>query len=132
MPSTATFDFEFIAERPTAPAGYEFVSTSISTDGKGLFLFAQKELKDQVLGTVKNAGGAIFPNTSVNAETRFKLIVLHGSYATEIDLPPLDITFPISDLFCDGRILLAGARCRWRDTDDFDKTVSSLTQQQDR
>lgn len=121
LPRTVTFDFEFIAGRPIAPAGYEYVSTSISTDGKGLFLFTQKLLKDRVLGTFRNAGGAIFPNTSMNAEARFKLIVLYNGTATEIDLPPLDITFPICDLFCDGRILLAGARCRWRGTDDFDR-----------
>ncbi len=121
MPRNDTIDFEFVAGQPTAPAGYEHVSTSISTDGRGLFLFTQKRLKDRVLGIFKNASGAMFPNTSVTAKARFKLIVLHAGEATEIDLPPLDITFPKCDLFCDGRILLASARCSWRGADDFDR-----------
>jgi hypothetical protein len=31
------------------------------------------------------------------------------------------LCYPLCDLFCDGRVLLAGARCRWRGPDDFDK-----------
>lgn len=121
MPRNDTIEFEFVSGQPTAPAGYEHVSTSISTDGRGLFLFTQKGLKDRVLGKGRSAGGVEFPNTSLNTKAKLKLIILHAGKATEIDLPPLDITFPECDLFCDGRILLASTRCRWRGADDFDR-----------
>ena len=121
MPPDTSLDFQLVARRPKAPAGYKHVSTSISTEGKGLFLFAEKRLRDRVLGTSGKAGGAVFPDTRMNAEAAFKLIVLHHGRTVEIDLPPLDITYPKCDLFCDGRILLAAARCQWRGVDDFDR-----------
>ncbi|QOZ29860.1 hypothetical protein XH93_22340 [Bradyrhizobium sp. CCBAU 51753] len=37
-----------------------------------------------------------------------------------IELPELDRTFPLVDVFPDGRILIAGPRCEWRGEGDFD------------
>src|SRR5262249_44340855 len=38
-----------------------------------------------------------------------------------IDLPPLDLTFPMVDVFPDGRVLVAGPRSSWRSETDFDR-----------
>ncbi len=117
----SVIEFQLVADRPRNPVGYEYVSASISTDGQGIFLFVEKALAAKVLGKFKNVGGATFPDTKMKSGAAFKLIVVGHETSRVIDIPPLDITYPLCDLFCDGRVLLAGARCQWRGPDDFDK-----------
>jgi len=37
-----------------------------------------------------------------------------------VELPELDLTFPLVDVFPDGRVLVVAPRCAWRAADDFD------------
>ncbi len=113
--------FQRIARRPAIPKGYEFVSSSISTDGRCIFVCVQAHLVSKVVEKVTGAGGAIFPKTAMETEGEFLLIVVGENQQWEIKIPPLNFTFPICDLFPDGRVLLAGARSEWRGPEDFDK-----------
>ena len=112
-------NFNFISELPRAPRGFEYVNSTVSTDGRGIFVFVEKKFSAQVLSYFKRFG-AKFPNAKMQSKAAFKLIVIDNKSSREINIPQLDITFPLCDFFCDGRILLAGARCSWRGTNDFD------------
>ncbi|MBV9564621.1 MAG: hypothetical protein JOY90_29875 [Bradyrhizobium sp.] len=50
---------------------------------------------------------------------RLTLVAADGS-AREIELPELDVTFPLVDVFPGGRILVVATRCAWRGPEDFD------------
>lgn len=51
---------------------------------------------------------------------RFRLLREGAGSVQSLDLPPLDLAFPKVEMFPDGRLLLAGARCYWRAETDYD------------
>src|SRR3569832_2073348 len=52
----------------------------------------------------------------------FRLVrVAADGTVTTSPLPPLDLTFPMVDVFPDGRVLVVGPRCSWRSETDFDR-----------
>jgi hypothetical protein len=107
---------------PSAGDGYVRVSESVAADGSLLFLFVEPSGAADVSGTTESPGWATFPKPRMEQPRRFRLVrvAADGSAAT-IDLPPLDLTFPMVDVFPDGRVLVAGPRCSWRSETDFDR-----------
>jgi len=85
-----------------------------------LFLFVEASGARDVAATTESPGWATFPKPRMDAPHRFRLMRVDGSTET-IELPPLDLTFPMVDMFPNGRVLVAGPRCSWRSETDFDR-----------
>jgi hypothetical protein len=100
-------------------AGFSLVRKAIANDGSLLFLFAEKSVSPSLSETYQR-GGAVFPRTQSEVSARLRLVRMTSQISQLIELPELDLTFPLVDAFPDGRILVAGARCGWRSEDDYD------------
>ena len=111
--------FEKIADTPAFPGEYEIVTRSVADDGTLLFLFVELEAKDAVFGTDHRPTARFVP-TRMNAPTRFRLVGVRNDWHYIVDLPLLDLAYPLVDVFPDGRVLLVGRRCQWRNSEDFD------------
>lgn len=118
--------FQKLTDIPIPSDGYSLVAKSVANDGSLLFLSIEPTGVDAVTATCESggtaeSGGAIFPETTMKEPNRFRLSIWRadGSLRT-IELPGLDETFPLVDIFPDGKILVAGRRCAWRDQDDYD------------
>jgi len=106
---------------PSAGDSYVRVSDSVAADGALLFLFIEPEGKDAVAARTEQGIG-IFPVSRMDTPRRFRLVRVGAGGATAtMDLPPLNLTFPMVDMFPDGRVLVAGPRCSWRSETDFDR-----------
>lgn len=51
----------------------------------------------------------------------FRLTVVNKGISHVIEMPPFKLTFPLVDMFEDGRVLLAETRAQWRNAEDYDK-----------
>ncbi|ASP34346.1 hypothetical protein [Labrenzia sp. VG12] len=112
--------FHNAGDVPVAPAGFEFVSASVSTGGEGLFLFIEAPFGDEARGTFTRYG-AQFPEPRLSEEKIYRLVVVDGwETSYEIEFPPLDLAHPLVDLFADGRVLIAGSRAAWHGPGKFD------------
>jgi hypothetical protein len=120
MANRLSLKFEKVSDGPEAPHGYTFVTATVSTGGKGLFLFVENFGARDVHAT-ETRGIGIFPKPRMPEARAFKLYVVSSAGSRWIDIPPLDVSFPHVELFPDGRILLAGSRCQWRGPEDFDR-----------
>jgi len=106
---------------PVPGDGYVRVSESVAADGSSLFLFIEPDGAPKAEETFEQGAG-IFPQSRMDKPYRFRLVrVATNGVATTIELPPLDLTFPMVDVFPDGRVLVAGPRCSWRSETDFDR-----------
>ena len=110
---------EFVAPLPETPQGFRLASASVSTAGNALFLFIGNDAADDVHGRDTHKGGATFARTHMPERKAFRLVTV-GPGGVTIDIPPLDVTFPLIDLFPDGRVLIAASRSEWRGPDDYD------------
>ncbi len=115
-----TIHFQKISEIPTPSDGYVLVATSVSNDGSPLFLFVEPTGTNAVKETYEQGIG-IFPRTKMARSKRFRLLRTTTAGASQaIELPELDLTFPLVDLFPNGKVLIAGRRSSWRGETDFD------------
>lgn len=106
---------------PGAGDGYVRVSESVAADGSLLFLFIEAGGKEAVIARTEGGIG-IFPVSRMDTPHRFRLVrVVAGGDTKTVELPPLNLTFPMVDVFPDGRVLVAGPRCSWRSETDFDR-----------
>src|SRR5690348_4607481 len=106
---------------PDTGDGYARVSESVAADGSLLFLFIEPAGAAAANATTEQGIG-IFPEPRMTKPYRFRLVrVVANGATTTTDLPSLDLTFPMVDLFPDGRVLVAGPRCSWRSETDFDR-----------
>lgn len=95
-----SIQFEKIGTAPTLP-DFSLIASGVAGDQSLLFLFVE--------GSGRQA----------RALNRCRLLRESAGSIQSIDFPPLDIGFPKVDLFPDGRVLLAGARCGlWAEADD--------------
>ncbi|HEY4944349.1 MAG TPA: hypothetical protein VII56_23175 [Rhizomicrobium sp.] len=106
---------------PAGTDGYVMVSQSVAADNSLLFLFIEPSGKEAVAGRTENNGFATFPKPRMGAPCRFRLVRVGEGSVQTADLPPLDLTFPMVDVFPDGRVLIVGPRCSWRSETDFDR-----------
>ncbi len=119
MLSPKTKTLEFVCSFAGVPQGFSEVSASVSTAGEALLLLVGNDAAGHVHAR-DDRTGASFPRTHMPEAKPFRLTsVRPGGIA--IDIPPLEITFPLVDLFPDGRILMAASRCQWRGPDDYDR-----------
>ena len=102
-----------------SPNGWSLVTRTVSLDGAGLFLFVRESAKAFVQATFEQGIG-VFPKTRMDTSQRFLLVSVNEADRSNVELPPLDVTFPLIDMFPDGRLLVAGTRSRWRAEDDVD------------
>ncbi len=112
-----------ICVKPIASDGYMPVSESVAADGSLLFLFVEPDGAAAIAARTEQGIG-IFPVSRMDTPRRLRLVRVGAEGAAgpqTIDLPPLDLTFPMADVFPDGRILIAGPRCSWRSETDFDR-----------
>jgi hypothetical protein len=119
MKSMDSVRFQKLTDIPVPFDGYSLIAKSVANDGSLLFLSIEPAGVDAV--TEKYESGGIFPRTRMRESKRFRLSIwrMGGSLET-IDLPELDVTFPLVDIFPDGKILVVGSRCEWRDHEDYD------------
>ncbi|MEM1104821.1 MAG: hypothetical protein AAGH87_00405 [Pseudomonadota bacterium] len=120
MASLLSLEFVHVCERPSAPAAFKFVTSTVSAGGDALFLYVENDPENQVFAT-ETKGGATFPRPRMREAKAFSLCILGSEGERWLNLPPVDIAFPKVEMFPDGRVLLAGARCRWRGPDEFDR-----------
>src|SRR5579883_3404136 len=112
--------FQRLTDIPSPPAGYSRIVNSVANDGSLLFLSIEHTGDDAVSETYASGIG-IFPKTSMNEAKRFHLSIWRAICPLQtIDLPELDLTFPLVDMFPDGRILVVGPRCEWRGNEVYD------------
>jgi hypothetical protein len=119
-PVTQRIQLEKVADLPQGRDGYSCVQCAISDRGRGLFLFVADSAKEAVHGVDRTAAGS-FPHAQMEQHSRFLLVEASGEESREIELPPLDVAFPLVDVFPDGRILVAATRCERRGPDDYDR-----------
>lgn len=107
---------------PTPRDGDVAAAQSVASDGSLLFLFVDAAGGEAVHGTTESPGFAVFPKPRMPEPHGFRLLRVHvnGSIET-LALPPLDLTYPMVDVFPDGRVLVVGPRCSWRSETDFDR-----------
>ncbi len=112
---------QLISQRPEAPAGFDFVTDDLSTDGHGLFLFIgdDPEGKTRKFFSPKRPGFLEEPKPH-------KLLIISpdGRERRTLDIPPMDISMSYIDMFVDGRILFVNARSCWRGAGDYDKNAA--------
>jgi hypothetical protein len=112
--------FQTLTDIPTPAGGYSLLANSVANDGSLLFLSIDHTGSDAVRETYASGIG-IFPKTRMNEAKRFQLSIWRAADPLQtIDLPDLDLTFPLVDMFSDGRILVVGPRCSWRGKEDYD------------
>ena len=112
--------FEKIADIPSVTDGYSVITKSVANDGALLFLSIEESGIEAVRET-EASGAGIFPKTRMNEVKRFRLTICRANSSLQtIDLPELDLTFPLIDVFPDGKVLIASPRCSWRGHDDYD------------
>ena len=102
-----SIQFEKIGAAPTL-AGFSLAASGVAGDQSLFFLFVEESGHHGGIGSF-----ALAPK-------RCRLLRESAGSIESIDFPPLDITFPKVDLFPDGRVLLAGARCGLRAETDGD------------
>jgi len=107
---------------PTLP-GFSLVRKAIANDGSVLFLFAEKSAS-KFLQETHQQGIGMSPRSQAEVPVRLCLLKMTSETSSLIELPELDLTFPLVDVFPDGRILVAGPRCEWRGEDDFDRNAA--------
>jgi hypothetical protein len=112
--------FQKLTDIPVFSDGYSLVGNSVANDGSLLFLSIDQTGTDAVRESYASGIG-IFPKTRMKEAKRFHLSIWRAtSPHLTIDLPELDLTFPLVDIFPDGRILVVGPRCSWRGDEDYD------------
>lgn len=111
--------FERVADYPLCSEDFSLVTQSVADDGCLLFLFVEAGGTEAVRG-MDSRGGARFARTRMDPPMRFRLLRVEKGGCFVTDLPPLDITFPLIDVFPDGKVLVAGARCAWYEEGEFD------------
>jgi|ERR1700730_2707309 hypothetical protein len=111
--------FERICDLPIAPDGYSLVAKSVANDQSLLFLFVELAGKDDVIETFKQGIG-VFPRAKMTNQKRFRLLRGTAESWGKIELPELDVTFPLVDIFPNGKVLVVGPRCVWRSKRDYD------------
>ena len=112
--------FQKLTDIPVPSSGYSLVANSVANDGSLLFLSIEQAGTDAVRETYASGIG-IFPKTRMKEAKRFHLSIWRATSPLQtIDLPELDLTFPLVDMFPDGRILVVGPRCSWRGDEDYD------------
>ena len=111
--------FQKICDIPVPTDGYSLVAKSVANDQSLLFLFVDPAGIHEVRESFKQGIG-IFPRAKMRTQKRFRLLkAMAGSWNT-IELPELDVTFPLVDTFPNGKILIVGPRCVWRSKRDYD------------
>jgi hypothetical protein len=115
-----TIRFQKIGEIPVPPDDYSLVTKSVANDGSLLYLSIESTGASAVTET--HAGGiGIFPKTRMKDAKRFHLCLARaGEPLRAIELPELDVTFPLVDIFPNGKILVVGPRSSWRGAEDYD------------
>jgi hypothetical protein len=103
---------------PVVP-GFSLVRKAVANDGSLLFLITEESASRSLLETHKTSFG-IFPRTRADAATPLRLLRVTPETSDLIELPELELTFPLVDAFPDGRILVVGPRCDCRSKDDYD------------
>jgi hypothetical protein len=95
------------------------LAKSVANDQSLLFLFVELAGKDEVTETFK-LGIGVFPRAKMRTQRRFLLLRVTAGSWDKIELPELDATFPLVDMFPNGKVLVVGPRCVWRSKRDYD------------
>lgn len=103
---------------PVVP-GFSLVRKAVANDGSLLFLFADESASRSLVETRKTSVG-IFPRTRADAAAPLRLLRVTTETSDLIELPDLGLTYPLVDVFPDGRVLVVGPRCDCRIKDDYD------------
>lgn len=118
--STDAIRFVKVCDIPIQADGYSLVTTSAANDGSLLLLFIEPAGRNAVHEREEHGLGSL-PRPRMRDRSRFRLLTLSPpGMITTIELPELDVTFPLVDVFPDGRILVVGSRCAWRGPNDYD------------
>lgn len=112
--------FQKLTDIPVPSGGYLPVANRVANDGSLLFLSIEPAGGGAVRERYASGAGS-FPKPRMDEARRFRLSVWRGpGPLLTIDLPGLDLTFPVVDMLPDGKILIVGTRCAWRAPEDYD------------
>jgi hypothetical protein len=111
--------FQRICDIPVASDGYSLVAKSVANDHSLLFLFVEPAGRHEVTETFKKGIG-VFPRARMRTHRRFRLLRVTEGSSHAIELPELDVTFPLVDRFPNGKVLISGPRSSWRSKKDYD------------
>ena len=113
-------EFQKVSNLPVLQDNFSLVSRSVSDSGAGLFLFVESTATEQVTERIDHGSG-VFPKTRMGDRKRFALVEMFDNKRRDFELPALDLTFPLVDVFPDGKFLVAGSRSEWRAEGDYDR-----------
>ncbi len=106
---------------PAAGDGYVRVAEAVAADRSLLFLFVEPDGAAAIMARTEQGIG-IFPVPRMETPRRLRLLRAGADgVVASVELPALNLTFPMVDVFPDGRVLVAGPRCSWRSETDFDR-----------
>lgn len=114
----ASIQFRKMCSIPVVP-GFSLVRKAVGNDGSLLFLFVEQSGSPFLVGT-RQQGMGVFERTQADVPVRLRLLKVTSETSQSIELPHLDLTFPLVDVFPDGRVLVATPRCEWRGEGDYD------------
>jgi hypothetical protein len=111
-------NLKFVSSIPKVDPECSLVSCSVANDGSGLFLFIMDDTDNDVHGRIEK--GASFPKTKMPNKKKFKLIIQNECGQQKFDIDEVNFTFPLCDVFNDGKIVIVGSRTQWRTKNDYD------------
>lgn len=98
------------------PAGVEdeLVTVSVGPAGEAIVLWATPDAAGAMSGRSVDSGHASFPDTRTGRPVGARVMTYHPLPGHEVVIRGLEIAFPMIQPLPDGRVLIVGARCRWR------------------
>lgn len=90
------------------------VSAAVGPDGRALALWAPAAGRQALLGVDVSPAGSSFPRAQSSEPVAARVTVQTGTIEATVQVPELDIAFPIVQPLPQDRLLLVGTRCRWR------------------
>lgn len=94
--------------------GDELITASVGPSGDAIAMWAAPEDAPALHGRSVSPGGASFPKPRADGHVPVRITRCDPALVARIDVPVLGIAHPFVQPLPDGRILIVGARCRWR------------------
>jgi hypothetical protein len=109
--------FQLVADLGRVVGSDKIISASIGPEGDACLLTVAPEDEDIALERETGKGGATFPLSRPKSSFRAKFIRYRDGILQKTEVAGVEQAFPTVQPLMNGKILLVGARCRFRDGD---------------